>query len=67
MSFKDDYPMTFGKYRGTLMANVPAAYLLWLWDNSTEFNREKGYNKGVFGYIKENLEVLREEVKKEKK
>jgi Putative quorum-sensing-regulated virulence factor len=29
----DAYEMTFGKYRGTPIGEVPAGYLLWLWDN----------------------------------
>lgn len=28
----DRSPMPFGKHRGTPMEDVPAAYLLWLWD-----------------------------------
>jgi len=48
--------MTFGVYKGRKMVNVPAAYLLWLWD-------EKKYTKEVGVYIEENLQALKQELK----
>lgn len=67
MSFTDEHPIPFGKHRGTKLANVPASYLLWLWENSTEHDRTKGFYKGVFKYIEDNLEGLKQEVKRGKK
>lgn len=32
-AFTHDDEITFGKYRGTRMGDVPASYLLWLWNN----------------------------------
>jgi len=32
-SFYDHTPMPFGKHKGTPLGHVPAAYLLWLWDD----------------------------------
>ena len=32
-AWEDDDEITFGKYQGTVMKNVPASYLLWLWNN----------------------------------
>lgn len=66
MSFTDNHPMPFGKHKGTLMANVPAQYLIWLWMNSTEHDRRNGYNKGVLQYIEANLERLKKEVERER-
>lgn len=31
--FEDDDPITFGKYNGTKMKDIPASYFLWLWNN----------------------------------
>lgn len=46
--------MPFGKYAGKAMANVPAVYLLWLFD--------KGCNhEGVKRYILDNLDALKAE------
>jgi uncharacterized protein (DUF3820 family) len=50
----DNSPMPFGKFRGKAMIEVPAHYLLWL------------YNKGcdhpaVKKYIQENLDALNKE------
>jgi uncharacterized protein (DUF3820 family) len=52
--------MPFGKYINEQMTNVPASYLLWLYDN----NKCSG---NVKTYIEENLEVLKEEIKADKK
>ena len=49
---KDTDPMPFGKHKGTAMANVPAEYLVWIYDN-------KKTSPTVKMYIQENLEDLR--------
>jgi len=54
---QDDSPMPFGKYKGDKMINVPASYLLWLYN-------ENKCNKNVRDYIEENLDVLKMELKK---
>ncbi len=54
----DDSYMLFGKYKGIKMANVPADYLLWLYDNNK-------CNKDVKDYIEDNLDVLRFEIKRQ--
>lgn len=59
--------MPFGKHKGTEMQDVPASYLLWLWDemdgglsiNSPDSQR-------VYNYIEDNLEVLNQELKNKK-
>ena len=56
MKLTDESPMPFGKYKGDKMANVPASYLMWLYDNNK-------CNAEVREYIKENLDVLRKEIK----
>lgn len=50
----DEDKMPFGKHKGKRMADVPADYLLWLWDNGV--HQEPG--KPVHGYIKENFKQL---------
>jgi uncharacterized protein (DUF3820 family) len=50
----DNDLMPWGKYKGDLMINVPASYLLWLYDN----NKCSG---DVKVYIKENFDVLMKE------
>lgn len=47
----DKDAMPWGKYAGVKMANVPASYLLYLYEN----NKCSG---DVKEYIKDNLEVL---------
>jgi len=53
-TFQDDDLMPYGKYKGVKMANVPASYLIWLYDNNKAANSVKFY-------IEENMEVLRNE------
>lgn len=55
MTDKDKMP--YGQYQGQPIVNVPAHYLIWLYDNG----RCSG---NVKQYIKDNLEVLRTEVKR---
>ncbi len=52
----DTSPMPFGKYKGDKMENVPASYLLWLYDNNK-------CNNQVQDYIKDNYDVLQHELK----
>lgn len=56
---QDTDPMPFGKYKGTPMKEVPAYYLLWLWDNDR-------MSPSVEHYIEQNLEVLEAEAEKSK-
>lgn len=50
----DNTPMPFGKYSGKPMVDVPAKYLLWLFDNGCSHD-------GVKKYINDNLDCLRKE------
>jgi uncharacterized protein (DUF3820 family) len=54
MALNDNSPMPFGKYKGQKMENVPASYLLWLYD-------ENKCNREVRDYIADNLDVLEDE------
>lgn len=49
--------MPFGRYTGTLMANVPARYLLWLYENDKAGK--------VKQYIIDNLDVIKEEIRRQ--
>jgi uncharacterized protein (DUF3820 family) len=56
IKMNDESIMPFGKYKGEKLANVPAKYLLWLYDQSCN-------NKELYAYIEENLDALESEVK----
>jgi uncharacterized protein (DUF3820 family) len=56
MELTDKSPMPFGWYKGEKMANVPARYLVWLYDN-------KKCNDAVRGYIEDNMDALKVEIK----
>ncbi len=55
--------MPFGKYAGVALGNIPAGYLIWLYDNF-DFRYKDLYLKN---YIKENMDVLIQESKKNNK
>lgn len=57
---RDDSPMPWGKHEGKRMIDVPADYLLWLYDNNKA-------GKKVDMYIFANLQALRKEVEESKK
>lgn len=54
IEYDDNTEMPFGKYQGVKLANVPASYLLWLY--------EKGpIDYRLRGYILDNMDVLKQE------
>ena len=55
----DESLMPFGKHKGEKMADVPANYLLWIYEN----NKCSG---AVKSYIEENLDVIKVEIKRSK-
>ena len=57
---RDEDLMPFGKHKGEKMANVPADYLMWLYDNNKCYGNVKKY-------IEDNLDVLKDEIKKQRK
>jgi Uncharacterized protein conserved in bacteria len=59
MILNDKSPMPYGKYKGQAMCNVPADYLLWLYE-------ERKFNREVRIYIEDNLQALKAEVKKKR-
>lgn len=57
---KDTDKMPFGKYKGKEMQEVPAEYLIFIYE-------EKKATPEVRAYIEENMHVLQEEIKRSKK
>lgn len=58
----DETLMPWGKHKGEKLANIPAAYLIWLYENAgitTQY-----WNKGLADYIRKNLDVLKAEAKR---
>lgn len=51
----DDSIIQFGKYKGYKLANIPAWWLLWYYDQ----------NKPLMDYIEENRELLEQEKAKQ--
>ena len=68
MSIANDYtdkmPMPFGKYVGKPLADVPASYLIWLYDTSEKGKRLS--DKKLSKYIEDNMQALQMEVIAEK-
>lgn len=53
-ALEDDDLMPFGMHKDKRLQNVPAKYLLWLWDSNCS-------HKELDNYLWNNLEVLCEE------
>ena len=51
----DNSIMPFGKYKGEKMANVPASYLIWLFENNK-------CTAEVAKYIANNIDCLKSEI-----
>lgn len=56
-TFTDNTKMPFGKHKDKAMINVPAIYLLWLYDNGCD-------HPGVKQYITDNMDALKKEAGK---
>lgn len=55
---EDTSCMPFGKHKGEMMQDVPAAYLHWLW---TEADYNVKVSEPLHHYIKKNLVALKKE------
>lgn len=53
----DQSIMPFGKFKGQRMSDIPASYLLWLWNNGVKDQPDKP----VHDYIKDSLDALQQE------
>lgn len=62
MTYTDETEMPFGKHKGQKLANVPASYLLWWFD---ECKRDDW--RDLQAYVKDNLQVLQVQAKSEKR
>jgi len=51
----DNSLMPIGKYKGQKMANIPADYLIWLYENGNIYGELKKY-------IADNMDVLKSEI-----
>lgn len=58
-ALRDTDEMPFGEHKGKQMIDVPAEYLLWLYNNELR----KG---NVLNYIIDNMEALKKEVEESK-
>jgi len=60
LKMTDNDTMPFGKYKGEKMANIPADYLVWLYENGKCFGEVKNY-------LDENIDDLVAEIALNKK
>ena len=62
----DQSIISFGKYAGTKLANVPASYLLWLRNQYDVDPPHSQKGLDLEEYIDENLVVIQMEAKRER-
>jgi uncharacterized protein (DUF3820 family) len=55
--------MPWGKYKGKRLIDIPAGYFIWLWDD-WGIQKSGELHRGLREYISNNLQALRQEVKK---
>lgn len=54
----DEDKMPFGKHKGEKLVNIPGKYLLYIYESGISDSNER-----VKAYIKENLEVIKQQAK----
>lgn len=57
----DESKMPFGKYKDTKLIEVPASYLLWLYEQDDFKIAVTGPKGDLRRYIEENMDVLKKE------
>lgn len=57
LALTDLDPMKFGKYKGTVLQDVPASYLHWIWHNTST----DSCNGRLYLYIRRSISALKEE------
>jgi len=68
MILEHDSPMIFGKFKGTPMKDVPADYILYLYDKIISSPYRTGKFQGTFlMYVNENREYINERLLKHNK
>lgn len=64
---QDNSVLKFGKaHYGKFLVNVPADYLLWVYDEFKKAKNLTAYNQELKEYIEENLDVLKKEAARNK-
>lgn len=65
MPLDDNGKMPYGKYAGQKMIDVPASYLLWMYDELCKMapNKMSFQQKLVFDYVEMNYHALEKEKK----
>jgi hypothetical protein len=58
----DSSIMPWGKHKGEKLANIPAAYLIWLYGSAGIASQP--HNKQLADYIKSNMDALKTEAKR---
>ena len=59
-AYDDSFVLNFGKHKGKALANVPASYLIYIFENKMV------YDNRLKSYIYDNWGLLRKEADKEK-
>ena len=57
--------LNFGKYKGKMLGQIPAHYLLWFEDNLKDKN--SNWAKEFIEYIEDNRQALNQEIEEEKR
>ena len=57
--------LNFGKYKGKMLGQIPAQYLLWFEDNLKDKNST--WAKELKEYIEDNRQALNKEIDEEKR
>lgn len=55
----DDSIMTFGKFAGRKLADVPDSYLLWLYENGKCYGALRDYIEDNLDAIKKNISTIK--------
>ena len=54
--------ITFGKYKGKMLGEIPAHYMLWLYKELAESKKKSPFIKEMVEYLTDNLEYYNQQI-----
>lgn len=57
---KDTDRMSFGKHKGKMLGEIPAAYMLWLYEEMKE--KRNPFARQITEYLESNLEYYKQQL-----
>lgn len=59
---KDTDIMKFGKYKGKMLGEIPADYMIWLLSNFKDQKKNSPFSLAMIEYLESNMEYYKQQL-----